>query len=279
MIRRLALAALLVLCATALLAMNFDRLLLFHFNPERVSPAEAGEPRLREVTHLGLVLWVASPGPGKPVIFYLPGNAGNLANRAGRFRRFLDRGYGLVAMAYPGSSGSVGSQSAEEIQRLADALYRDVVWLAQGKAGPGAEAAGVPVVLYGESLGTGVAVALAAGLEADPSGQIALPAALVLEAPYTSISDVARHLYPSLAPIADRLPQRWPTKRDIAHVHAPLLILHGGQDDFIPPAMGRTLIARSPATIRQLHIEPGAGHGNVWQPAAISALFRFLEAL
>lgn len=248
------------------LGANGERLLLYHFDPTRVAPAEAGLPNVQEVTRDGLVLWTAAPARGKPTILYFHGNAGNLANRAGRFRAFLARGYGLVAMAYPGSSGSTGPQQADAIQKQAEALYRTL---------PGLVGSG-PVILYGESLGTGVAVALTASTAADEVKGIGPPVAMVLEAPYTSILDIGRQAYPALDPLFDVLPDRWISRRWIANRDIPLLILHGTNDQVVPFEMGQTLYDLSAAKDKTLIAVPGAGHQNIWQPDAQRALYRFL---
>lgn len=261
---RLVIILLAIMAGSMLLAQNAERLLLFHFDATRLTPAEAGEGRLREVPHDGLVLWVAAPAPGKASILYFHGNAGNLAMRAGRFSRFLDHGLGVVAMAYPGSSGSVGEQSSEAIQHLAGDVFKAMPEL----IGPG------PVILYGESLGTGVAVLLAASLA--EQAHMRQPAAVVLEAPYSSIRDLARLHYPLLAPWLAMLPEPWPSLERISAVSAPLLILHGSRDTIIPVEMGHALFAGSGATDKQLFVVPGAGHHNVWQPEAQKTLFGFM---
>ena len=192
--RLLFLLALLVASGAAL-AWNAEALLLYHFDNTKISPDDAGEPRLREVTREGTILWVAPPKPGKATVLYFHGNAGNLANRTGRFTAFLNRGFGVVAMAYPGSSGSSGSQRAAQFELLAEKTYSSLPDL----VGFG------PVVLYGESLGTGVTVHVA-------SKVIPAPAAMVHEAPYSSIRDATRHHYPQLGNLVEHLPNLFPAR-------------------------------------------------------------------
>ena len=180
---------------TSILAFGFlglsgptERMMVYPFDTTQISPANAGVPKMREVLFESggetLVLWVAKPKAGKATILYFHGNAGNLANRAPRFQTFLDRGFGVVAMAYRGSSGSTGTPSQQDIIKDAVNVYMSMPQLAGDSA----------VIFYGESLGTGVAV-LSAGSKA-MSGN--MPDAIVLESPYTSITDVARHAYPQL---------------------------------------------------------------------------------
>ncbi|MCP5038836.1 MAG: alpha/beta hydrolase [Rhodobacteraceae bacterium] len=252
-----------VFAGTTLFALSAEQLLLFHFDPTRINPEAAGEPRLREIEREGLVLWVADPAPGRPTILYFHGNAGNLANRIARFSAFLDRGLGVIAMAYPGSSGSVGKQNSQTIQEFAEVLYLQVPALVT----PG------PIILYGESLGTGVALQLAAS---DAVGE-SPPVAIVLEAPYTSILDLGRQIYPRLGPYLHWLGDPWVSREWITMQDTPLLVLHGTEDRIIPTQMGRDIFRLSPATDKILHLVAGAGHNNVWQVSAQEVLYRFLQ--
>jgi len=244
-----------------------ERMMVYPFDPTHVSPADAGVPKLREVRFKSdgetLVLWVAKPKAGKPTILYFHGNAGNLANRAPRFRSFLNRGFGLVAMAYRGSGGSTGTPSQEGITQDAINVLRSMPEL----IGDG------PVVFYGESLGTGVAVFTADSKSISDSNFVAM----VLEAPYTSIPDVARHTYPKLGSAVNVLKNTWSIKDTIGRVHQPLLVLHGTKDTLIPIKMGREIFKLSAATDKTFHAVSGAGHNNVWQPDTVAILDRFLN--
>lgn len=244
-----------------------ERMMVYPFDTARVSPASAGVPKMHEVLfETGgetLVLWVAKPKVGKATILYFHGNAGNLANRAPRFQTFMGRGFGVVAMAYRGSSGSTGTPSQKDIIKDAVNVYMSMPQL----AGDGA------VVFYGESLGTGVAVLSASSKTVTGN----MPAAIVLESPYTSITDVARHAYPQLGSAVNVLQNKWPTKDWIGDLDIPLLVLHGTKDALIPIEMGRDVFNLSPATDKVFHAVKGAGHNNVWQPQAQAVLFRFLS--
>lgn len=264
--KRLLLILVLLGAATTAFAWNVEALLLYHFDKTRISPADAGEPRLREVQRDGIILWVATPKSGRPTVLYFHGNAGNLANRTRRFTAFLNQGFGVVAMAYPGSSGSTGEQTAEQFTRLAVRTYLELPKLIGGG----------PVVVYGESLGTGIATHVAASAAADPGKGIGPPAGLVLEAPYTSIRDATRHHYPQLGKLVERLPDLLPSAHWIQRTAAPLLILHGSEDQVIPVEMGHEMHRLSAATDKTLHVIKGAGHVNVWQPEAQRVLMRFI---
>jgi len=244
-----------------------ERMMVYPFDRAQISPANAGVPKMREVLFESggetLVLWVAKPNAGKPTILYFHGNAGNLANRAPRFATFMGHGFGVVAMAYRGSSGSTGTPSQQDIIKDAVNVYMSMPKLAGDST----------VIFYGESLGTGVAILTASTKTVSEMP----PAAMVLEAPYTSIPDVARHAYPQLGSAVGVLKNIWPTKDWIGQLNIPLLVLHGAEDPLIPIGMGREVFDLSPATDKAFFAVKGAGHNNVWQPEALEVLFRFLS--
>lgn len=241
--------------------------LIYPFSSTYQTPAAAGVPHLNEyrlATHDGktLIIW-ARPAKGrKATIVYFHGNAGNLANRAQRFDRLIDRGYGVVAMAYRGSSGSTGRPSEGLITRDAILLRANLPRIL-GKAPAG------KIIYYGESLGTGVAIKLAT---------TTLPDALILEAPYTSIVDLAVKQMP-IFPIRALLDQRWETTIHIKAVNSPTLVLHGTVDQVIPYAHGKAVFALSPASNKVMKTLKGGGHAAAFSAAGQTAIYRFIEGL
>ena len=115
---------------------------------------------------------------------------------------------------------------------------------------------GVPpasIIAYGESLGSGVAVRI--GIERKVAG-------VILDAPYTSIVDVAARAYP-FVPVRAFLIDRYETSKYIANLRVPLLILHGEHDPVVPVAMGREL-ARLANEPKRLVVFPNGGHSNLY---------------
>ncbi len=256
------LVAVLLVFAIAILAGRgaLERALLYPFDPARAPPPDGfAETTLETADGATLVVWAAAPRPGRPVVLYFCGNAGNLAARESRFRAFTARGLGVVAAGYRGSSGSTGSPSEA-------ALIADAEALADALPGLVGDAS---VAYYGESLGAAVALALAATRP---------PAGIVLEAPFASLAAMSADLYGTSAPAA-LLRAKWPSRDRITSLTAPLLILHGAKDALVPPAQGRALFAAAPARDKTFLLVPDAGHTDVWQPQAQRALYAFLERL
>jgi fermentation-respiration switch protein FrsA (DUF1100 family) len=240
------------LCAyvAILLAAYFgQRRLMYLPDRTRTPPAEIGLADVLErtlVTTDGakIILWYGKARPGNPTLLYFHGNAGSLAMRGERMRRFMNEGWGVAMMSYRGFSGSTGSPS--EAANLADARLAYDTLISEG-VDPKA------LILYGESLGTGIAARIATERPA---------AGLILEAPYTSIIEIAVRAYPFL-PVRGLLWDRYETRTYIADVRIPLLVLHGERDGVIPVGMGRELIklANEP---KRLVVLSNAGHNDVY---------------
>lgn len=264
------LAALMALCLTASHGSAqsaktlLERRVFYQFDPTRANPKTV-DKRLNEARFKGLVLWVGQPKPGKPTIFYLPGSRGNLAVRRWKFPWFLDRGYGVVAMAYPGMNGSQGQPSQKRIQGLANQLYQNLPKLVGNS----------PVVIWGESLGTGIGLEVAA----HPVARKRPPLGIVLQAPYTSLVDLVAYKRPLMLPLFANRSDLWPSKRTIRRIKTPLFIMHGAQDTTIPISMGKTLFKLSPSRNKVFVTHPDAAHTSIWQRDSVARMYKWIEAL
>ncbi|WP_371168562.1 alpha/beta hydrolase [Aliiroseovarius sp. 2305UL8-7] len=241
-----------------------EQRVFYQFDPARADPKSV-DNRLWEADFRGLVLWVSKPKPGKPTIFYLPGSGGNLGLRRNKFPWFLDRGYGLVAMAYPGMNGSKGVPSRQHIQNLANQLYKQMPAL----VGNG------PTIIWGESLGTGIALEIAT----HAVGRNRPPLGIILQAPYTSLVDLVASKKPAMLPLFLGRTDLWPSKRTIKHSTVPLLIMHGGKDRKVPVSMGKKLYRLSPSPNKKLITYPDAGHTTIWRKDALATMHEWVEAL
>jgi fermentation-respiration switch protein FrsA (DUF1100 family) len=205
-----------------------------------------------------LVAWYAPPAKGQPTVFYLHGNAGALVHRANRVRLYRTQGYGVFMLAYRGFSGSTGRPTEPNI--IADALMAyDML--------AGFTPRDSKIVVYGESLGTGVAVQVAANRRPD---------GLVLESPFSSAVDVGAYLYPYL-PVHWLLKDRFESISYIKEVKAPLLVLHGERDSIVPAKLGRRLFAAAPGPKMAYFIEE-ATHYTLYEHGAYDRVKTFLAS-
>src|SRR4030088_1108982 len=146
-------------------------------SPQQAVFPEAEEHVLDTADGEKVIVWHVPAKPGHPVVLYFHGNGDFLAGFFGRFRDIIAEGTGVVALSYRGYAGSSGHPSEQGLLRDAAAAYAFTT----------ARYSADKIVAWGFSLGTGVAVALAAD---EPVGR------LILEAPYTSLADVAASAFP-----------------------------------------------------------------------------------
>lgn len=260
--------------ATVVLGNFAERWVIYPFDATHVAPSDTGLTGVEEISYENdgetLLAWVAPPAPGKPVVLYFHGNAGNLAAREGRFKLFLARGYGLFAPAYRGSSGSSGTPNEKALIWDAETAYHAMFDHLSGLRAD-------QVVLYGESLGTAVALALLNTPSVHPGKSHGPPAAVILEAPFTSVPALAEHHYPGTGTLAGNLDNTWQSLSRAPALTMPLLILHGTEDDLIPIEMGRQIFSAAPSRDKDFHVVKGAGHTNLWRRTSQSRLWRFVD--
>jgi uncharacterized protein len=244
-----------------------QRRLMYFPDRTRTAPAAVGLPTVTEHEIKApdgtyVIAWHARAKPDQPTLLYFHGNAQSLAARQPRIARAIAEGWGMMMMTYRGFGGSTGSPT--EADTIADA-ERTLQFLLAG---------GVRVsdiILYGESLGTGVAVQVAAR---HPNLR-----GLILDAPYTSAVDVGKHRFPFL-PVAWGMADRFETKRYIRDVRVPVLILHGARDGIIPVEMGRE-IARLANDPKRYVEFPNGGHIDLYVNGndAMTPLKAWIESL
>ena len=190
--------------------------------------------------------WYLPGEPGRPVVVFCHGNAGNISHRVDNLRLLRRLGLAVFIISYRGYGRSEGTPSEE-------GTYRDMrgalAWL--GERGWSADR----MIYFGRSVGAGVALQLA--LEQAPG-------AIVLESPFTSIPAMARLHYPLLWSLASwAVDARYDNLAKIGGLESPLLVFHGERDELVPPEMGRQLFDSAPPP-KLFHPIPGAGHNDTY---------------
>lgn len=211
---------------------------------------------LQTADGLELDAWWLPGGPTAVVV--LPGNAGNRAGRAPLARALGDLGLSVLLVDYRGYGGNAGSPSEDGL--VADARAART-WV-EDRAGT------ERVVLFGESLGAAVAIAVAVDRP---------PAALVLRSPFTSVVDVARaHLGPVPAVLVR---DRFPSERRIADLDVPVLVLATEDDEVVPFEQSRRVATAGGDDVELVRV-PAAGHNDpalLDGDALLDAVASFLE--
>ncbi len=209
----------------------------------------AGVPRGAELAELlaadgAPVQALVFPAGGARTIVYFHGNGETIADLLPLAQLFVARGFGFALCEYRGYGGSPAADPSE------DGLYADaeavIAAVRERGHGPG------DVVLWGSSLGTGVATEMALRGHG---------CRLVLAAPFTSIPDVATRWAPFL-PMNALIADRFDNLAKAARLAVPTLILHGDDDRVVPYDMGVTLASRIPGA--ELVTIPGGGHNDLF---------------
>ena len=240
---------------------TFQRQLQYFPSQRAPSPDQAGfdgavEQVLTTPDGTRIVVWYAPAPAGAATVLYFQGNGGEIADRRDRFAAYRAAGLGVAFLSYRGYGGSAGTPSETGLHSDAATAYD---WLmAQGIAAD-------RLALAGESLGTGVAVRLAADR---PIG------ALLLEAPYSAIVDIAAEAYPWL-PVRLLMLDQYRSIDHIGRVKAPLFVTHGEADGIIPFRFGKALFDAAPEP-KEFLAAPRTGHNDLFGPATWAAEIAFL---
>jgi fermentation-respiration switch protein FrsA (DUF1100 family) len=249
-------------------------LLLFAFQSQLVFVPEAGREIIATPAQLGMPYediklntddgislhgWYVPVAQPRGTVLFLHGNGGNISHRLDSVLMLHRLGYSTLIFDYRGYGNNGGTPTEEGTYRDADAAWRYLV-----------EQRHIPscgIVLFGESMGAAIAAELATREK---------PAALVISSGFTSVPDMAQHLYPYL-------PARWlavihyDTREYLHKVTAPVLIAHSPQDDIVPFEQGQALYAAANPPKQFLELAGGHNDGFIFMRQAwVNALGDFL---
>lgn len=224
------------------------RLVYFPGPPPTTTPAALGlkHRELHLVTSDGVRIhaWFLPAPAARGALVFCHGNAGNIEHRLHAARAFLDMGLSVLLFDYRGYGASEGHPTEAGTYLDAEAAYAALL-----------EEPGVTptrIVIYGESLGAGVALELARRREV---------AAVVTEAAFTSLPDLGSRLYPWL-PVRLLSRFRYHNLSKVASLDAPLLVIHSPDDDIVPYAHGQRLFAAAAEPKQFLETEGGHNDGG-----------------
>ncbi|MDQ3681502.1 MAG: lysophospholipase [Bacteroidota bacterium] len=179
----------------------------------------------------------------KGIVLYFHGNRQNIERYAKFSKLFTDQGFELWMMDYPGFGKSTGDRNEQAIYQDAMLLYRMAIALQPSEN----------IIIYGKSIGTGVASQLASVRDCRH---------LVLETPYYNIDALAKHYFP-IYPVNPMSKYSFPVNEYLPFVKAPVTIFHGTRDEVIPYKQAKRLKKENP-NIRLITIDKGK-HNNLSQ--------------
>jgi len=192
-----------------------------------------------------LLGWFSKPKTNKPTLIYLHGNSFDIGERAYRIQRYLKEGWGVLLFAWRGYSGNKGSPTEKNLYEDAESALKWVENNTQVKKSN--------LIIYGESLGTGVAVELGTRYKFK---------SIVLEAPFTSITDIAQKKY-KIYPVKFFVLDKFDNYKKITKVFSPLLIISGMKDEVIPHSHSVKLFTKANDPKDCLFIDE-AMHNNLY---------------
>jgi uncharacterized protein len=225
-----------------------QRRLIYMPNPHPITPSDIGAREFKMVDlktrdNLTLKSWYHKAQSSKQTLLYLHGNAGNVANRVVLVQSYIKHGYGVLLLSYRGYAGNPGTPTEQGLYNDARAA---IEFLQQQHVSY------KDIILFGESIGTGVAVQMATEYPV---------AAIILQSPYSSLVDVAKYHYPFM-PVEFLMKDRFDSIDKISQVRQPLLVLHGERDTIVPIKFGEKLFekANKPKVFKRY---PEFGHNNI----------------
>ena len=246
-----------------LITFIFQRSLLYMPSKKQIEPSYYSHTDLKEVklsTSDGLILKSLFKKPfsiNKNTILVFHGNAGHIGHRVEKFKPFIDAGYGLLLVEYRGYADNPGNPHEEGFYKDGKAAIN---FLSNLNIFP------KNTIIYGESLGCGIAVKL--------SSEISFHS-MILEAPFTSIADIAQNHYWYI-PAKWMVLDRYDVIGRIDKIKNPLLVIHGKKDNVIKIEFGREVFNAAPEPKEALYIN-NAGHNNLFEFNIYEKIFRFIE--
>jgi uncharacterized protein len=189
--------------------------------------------------------WFVAREGARWVTLYLHGNAGNVTHRLPHIQEIVAAGSSILILDYRGYGKSSGRPTEQGLYIDSDAAYQHLL-----EVGYRAE----HIIVHGESLGTAVAIDLASRRPC---------AALILEAPFTSASDVAGTVIPILGPL---LVHSYNSVSKIGRIAAPKLFIQGDHDEVIQPRLAQSLYAKASAP-KEFWVVEGAAHNDIVETA------------
>lgn len=248
---------------------SLQRRLIYFPDTAAPGPAARVLPSAQDVTMrtsdgLDLDAWLVPARPATDrdlAVLVLPGNGGNRAGRAGLAQLLSREGFTVLLVDYRGYGDNPGEPSEEGLARDADAAAR----LLEDRGFPSER-----TIYLGESLGTGVAAALAARRP---------PAGLVLRSPFTDLAAVGSHHYPWL-PVRLLLRDRFPVLEHVRRSDVLTVVIHGTADEVVPSSSSSTVAEAAARLVEEL-VLPGAGHNDpeMFGRPVVAAVTRLADGL
>ena len=245
----------------------FQRNILYHPSVDNylkdqavIEPTEIEKVKITTKDNIDLIGWFYNKDIEKfKTILFFHGNAGSLENRTYKLNHFKDLNVNFLIIAWRGFSGNKGKPNEMGLYEDAESAVK---WL---------NVKGIKeknIILYGESLGTGVAIEVAQNKNF---------AGIILESPFTSMVNMGKKYYPFF-PVSFLLKDKFESHRKIKKISVPVLVLHGKKDKIVPFAMGKKMyeMANEP---KFFYFQEYGDHMIDYDTELLMALEKFIKSL
>ena len=216
----------------------FQRKLLYHPSaPPQFTQSNTGEGLIHKFENINIKInkninlngWFHFKDLNKKTILFLHGNAGNLDNRIYKLNYIGKLNTNFLIIAWRGYSENSGKPTENGLYEDAESAVKFLISKGISEKN---------IILYGESLGTAIAIHISQNKNF---------AGIILEAPFTSMVDMGQKYYPFF-PVKFLLKDKYESKKKINNINSPILIMHGKRDKIVPFYMGEEIfnLANSP---------------------------------
>ena len=235
---------------SALILFLLQRRILFNTSGRPKKPEYYGLKNIREIKipsddNVSLLSWYFEGNKDKPILIYFHGNSFDIGERAYRVEKYISLNYSVLLVSWRGFSGNNGKPSEDNLYIDGESAIKWVLNSTNKKL--------KDIVIYGESLGTGVAIQLATKSDF---------ACIVLEAPFTSIVDIAKKRY-RLFPVRLLVKDKFDNFSKINKINSPLLIISGKKDEIVPHSHSRILFNEAKVNKKSVFVDE-AMHNNLY---------------
>ena len=243
-------SAILIYLFIGMILFIFQRKILFNVSGKPKKPSEYNLSSVKEIfinTEDGedLLAWYSEPLNNKPIMLYLHGNSFDIGERAYRIKRYIGQGWGVLLLAWRGYSGNLGKPTEKNLYLDAEAALKWIKYKLKCDYDK--------IIIYGESLGSGVAIELCTRYKFK---------SIILEAPFTSITDIAKKRY-FIYPVKYLILDPFNNYSKIDKIKSPLLIISGKKDEIVPHLHSKKLFAKANQPKKNLFIDE-AIHNNLY---------------
>ena len=241
----------------------FQRKIVFNVSgspkkPEYYGLKNINIVKIRTFDNYSLLSWYSKPKNRNPILIYFHGNSFDIGERAYRIEKYINEGIGVLLVSWRGFSGNDGKPTEKNLYIDAESAIH---WI-QKKS----NLLKNEIILYGESLGTGVVIEIATRYNFN---------SVILEAPFTSIYDIAQKRY-KIYPAKLLTLDKFDNFSKIDKIHSPILIISGRKDEIIPHKHSIKLFNKANQPKSSLFVDE-AMHNNLYDFKIINSVIKFIR--